>query len=73
MEGKLYGGVSCEVLDGFRARPAGEQDREAGVPQILPPDGRRPALEERLEVPVDEGLGGQGVPLPTANTSPESS
>src|SRR5215210_7283702 len=39
VKGKLYGGVTGEVLDVLRVHAAGEQDREAGVPDIVPADG----------------------------------
>ena len=36
VEGQLHGGVTGEVLDVLRVHAAGEQDREAGVPEIVP-------------------------------------
>ena len=39
VEGELHGGVASEVLDVLRVHAAGKQDREAGVPQIVPADG----------------------------------
>ena len=49
--------MPSEVVDVLRVRSPSEQDCEAAMPQIMPAYIRQPgALEERLEVPVDNVL-----------------
>ncbi len=58
VEGELHGGVAGEVLDVLRVHAAGEQDREASVPQIVPAYGGKPrALVQGFEVTIDYVLG----------------
>jgi hypothetical protein len=53
VEGRLYAGVPGEVLNVLRVGATSEQDREAGVPEIVPTDrGETSVLGERFEVPV---------------------
>jgi hypothetical protein len=50
--------VSREVLDVLQLSAASERDREAGMLWVVQTDrGETRALEERLEVPVDNVLG----------------
>src|SRR5215212_9091564 len=64
VEGQLYRGVTGEVLDVLRVHAVGEQDREAGVPEIVPADGGElRTLEQGFEVPVDYVLGVEGCAL----------
>ena len=61
VECQLYRSVTGEVLDVLRVHAAGEQDREAGVPQIVPADGGEfCALEQGLEMTVDYVLSVEG-------------
>ena len=49
--------MPSEVVDVLRMHASSEQDYEAAMPQIMPAYIRQPgALEERLEVPVDNVL-----------------
>jgi hypothetical protein len=64
VECELYGGVSGKVLHVLGVHAAGEQDREAGVPEIVPADGGEIcALEQGFEVAVDYVLGVYGCAL----------
>jgi hypothetical protein len=71
VEGQLYAGVPGEVLNVLRVGATSEQDREAGVPQIVPTDrGETSVLEERLEVPVNYVLGVEGSTFPGGEHEP---
>jgi hypothetical protein len=53
-----YGGVPEKMLHEFRVDAAPQKEGSAGVPEIVPTNGREACLlEERLEVAVDYVLG----------------
>jgi hypothetical protein len=57
VEGELYAGVPCEVLDELGMHAPAEKQREARVPEVVPAYVGQPcAPEQRLEVAVDYGL-----------------
>ena len=61
VEGKLYAGVSSEVLDVLGMHASTEKQREAGVTEIVPPYVGQPCSPEQgLKVTVDDVLGVQG-------------
>ena len=61
VKGKLDARVAGEVLDVHWVRSPREQDREAGVPEIVPAYLRQPPTPKQgLEVSVDYVLSVQG-------------
>jgi hypothetical protein len=71
VEGELYAGVPCEMLDelGVHA-PAGKQ-REARVPEIVPAYiGQSCSLEQGLEMAVDDVLRIERCPLGSGEDEP---
>jgi hypothetical protein len=71
IEGELDRGVSGEMLDVLRVRATSKQDRQAGMPEIVPVYiGQTGSLQERLEVAVDNVLGVEGSALARGEHKP---
>jgi hypothetical protein len=71
VEGKLYAGVSREVLDELGMHASTEKQCEAGVPQVMPANVGQPcAPEQGLEMAVDDVLGIKRRPLGSGEDEP---
>ncbi len=61
VEGKLDRGMPGEMLDVLRVRATSKQDRQAGMPEIVPAHiGQIGVPVKRFEVGVNYGLRVQG-------------
>jgi hypothetical protein len=74
VQGKLDRGVPGEVLDVLWVRAASEQDCEAAMTEVMPAfSGNAARRSKGLKCLLTMFCVSRGVPLPVANTSPESS
>jgi hypothetical protein len=71
VEGELYAGVPCEMLDELGVHALAGKQREARVPEIVPAYiGQSCSLEQGLEMAVDDVLRIERCPLGSGEDEP---